>query len=315
MEADKLIASFAALAHKDGEKWLADRKANVEGEELDYNELVGTLTTDLRTKMQTLGKDKRGQGVSEASKVWTQALKSTFPDVEFNSTQASDVAEALKGFYANSIESVKAQFEDLPTSVDALDAETVRNHPAFAEAVREHVAKNDAKIQAFKAEKDKAIAEYEAKVNQLALKTRRSALSRSIVSAAHEMGVDLGDPTRDKDGYNRRVNMLMHLPDFDPAKWSEDESGQLIPLDADGNHRQNEDFNKMSIVDVLATVNPFGVKKHDPSKGSPSTPGIGGKAQRIDTASFMAQREKLLKAGDKKGALELSKKFAAQATS
>ena len=135
---------------------------------------------------------------------------------------------------------------------------------------------------------------------------RQAAIRTQIVIASEQIGIDLPSPVTSPNEYARRINMLASLPEFDATTWAG--SGKdVYPIDETGNHRNNHNFSPATVADLLEDVNPFGLRSGKDKKQV-------GKTPEQAKASYLAQREKLAKAGDKKGLLALSRKFAASQT-
>jgi len=149
----------------------------------------------------------------------------------------------------------------------------------------------------------KQLAQSETDIQAAQLSARQAHIRANIVQGVEQLQIATPSLSSDPEGYARIINAFASMPEFRPENW-QGEGANIHPIDGDGNRLKTDDFFDADAKYLLEKVNPFGTRsetKSDDFKPSPE------RAKR----DYAKQREKLSAAGDKKGLLELSKKFTA----
>lgn len=305
------LTAIAAAVNKNPEQYVANFKG-AEGEDFDADKFVETFTNDLQTTRKKERETQLNRGLVTNRDAVINKIKSYDPEFEF---EGNTPDEAVDVFYqkltAQRQAAIEAASKASAQSAGELTVDEIRTLPAFQEAWKGQAAKNQEQLNAaIKAAEEKANG-FERMKQELVLSTRADKIRSKVVQWANEAAINLADPAKDAALYKSQVETLLYNPVFNPNNWIED-GNDLVPVDSDGQRLKTDNFHDMTGLDLVKSVNVFGVRKYDPNQSSPSaTSRAGGGVPKMDYATYLSRKTSLLASGDKAGAKKLSDDFLA----
>ena len=308
--------ALAKAVHQDAPEYVASFIG--ENDAFDADKFVKTFMEDLRTARKTERDSQYHRGLKKKGEEVEAKIKSLAPDLEWEEDDAAGAVDAFARVYREQLETAKNQSGksgggSSKNSKD-LTVEQIKELPAFQEAWQQQSQSIEQRVADRLKEAEEAKKAYERKEKELVLSTRRTRLRSQAVQWAADLGIALADADKNPELRREQIDTLMYRPEFDPTRWVEDDKDELVPVDEHGQRLKDQDFHPMSGRDLLKKVNVFGVRKFDPSKGSPSATSTGsaggsGGGGKMTTQAYYAEKERLTKAGDREALKSLTARY------
>jgi len=245
---NELLEALTSLTGKSKTELEDQLKTNSsEDGSLDPKNIASVLKAEFGLKLKTVSEAQYKRGQKEKSKYFEDLLKTK------SGIKSTAIGEDLVIEAVNAISSSK-EGEKVDLSEDE-----IAKHPITKKLLDERTTK-------LKSIHDKEIKEYGEKLTtekQKSLKSKvlTKAQTELLAAKAKLLGDDGQiDPVR--WGFVEKMVLA--------ERWAEDESGNIVPVDSEGNQLETKDtFNKISFAQKVASLNPYGFNQIDPTKASP----------------------------------------------